>query len=161
VDARSWLARVVSIEEVATRLDRPGGAKVAAIGCGFGAALVAIARLYPRCRFLGFDAHAEEVAVASELAAAHGLADRVGFEIGQPGDYSGNGYDLVAQLGAPGGVVEAAAARHVRRTLAPDGSWIIVAPDAVEAGLRARALAGGFTRFRRAGDLPFVFEVRA
>jgi hypothetical protein len=61
------------------------------------------------------------------------------FDAGQAASYSGEGYDLVTiidclhDLGDPVG-----AARHVRRSLAPEGTWMIVEPfagDRVEENL--------------------------
>jgi hypothetical protein len=55
----------------------------------------------------------------------------VTFEVGGATDYSGTGYDLVAHFDClhdmenPEG-----AARHVRETIAPDGTWLIVEPFA-------------------------------
>ena len=60
-----------------------------------------------------------------------GVGDRVSFEVASANDYPGTGYDLVAvfdslhDMGDPVG-----AARHVRDTLAPDGTWLIVEPYA-------------------------------
>ena len=60
-----------------------------------------------------------------------GVADRVRFRAEPASAYSGSGYDLVTMfdclhdMGDPVG-----AARHVRSTLAPDGTWMIVEPQA-------------------------------
>ena len=59
------------------------------------------------------------------------MADRVSFEVAPASAYSGNDYDLVTMfdclhdMGDPVG-----AARHVRSTLSPDGTWMIVEPNA-------------------------------
>jgi hypothetical protein len=60
-----------------------------------------------------------------------GVADRVSFEVAAAKDYPGSGFDLVAffdclhDMGDPVG-----AARHVRESLAPDGTWMLVEPFA-------------------------------
>ena len=60
-----------------------------------------------------------------------GVADRVRFEVAAAADYPGTGFDLVAcfdclhDMGDP-----VAAGRHIRTTLAPDGTWLIVEPFA-------------------------------
>jgi hypothetical protein len=151
---------IVSLDRVPGKLS--WGGKVAAVGGGLGPATILVARAYPRSRFLSFATCPGEVAQARRLAETEGVADRVTFQLGRPADFAGMGYDVVAHVEGPRDGPEAeSAARHVRRTLAPDGTWMIVAPDAVESRLRAAVLTGGFTRFRRAGELPFVFEVRA
>jgi hypothetical protein len=68
---------------------------------------------------------------ADNPACLPGVADRVTFQIAPAAGYSGTGYDLVTMsdclhdMGDPAG-----AARHVRSTLKPDGTWMIVEPDA-------------------------------
>jgi SAM-dependent methyltransferase len=107
------------------------GARVADVGCGHGASTLIMAEAYPRSTFVGFDYHQASIDRARELAAAAGLSDRVRFEVAGAADYPGDGYDLVAMfdclhdMGDPAG-----AARHVRSTLAPDGTWLIVEPNA-------------------------------
>ena len=60
-----------------------------------------------------------------------GVAGRVRFEVAPAAAYGGSGYDLVTMfdclhdMGDPVG-----AARHVRSTLKPDGTWMIVEPQA-------------------------------
>jgi 2-polyprenyl-3-methyl-5-hydroxy-6-metoxy-1,4-benzoquinol methylase len=122
----SWIP---ALEGVEAKLR--SGAKVADVGCGFGASTILLARTFPSSRFVGFDAHAESIAKARERALAAGVADRVTFEVAASTDFPGTGYDLVAHfdclhdMGDPAG-----AARHVRQTLAPDGTWMLVEPFA-------------------------------
>lgn len=122
----SWIP---ALEGVADKLER--GASVADVGCGHGASTLVMAKAYPRSSFVGFDAHAPSIAAARERAAAAGVADRVRFEVAAAKTYPGAGYDLVAffdclhDMGDPVG-----AAAHVRRSLAPDGTWLLVEPFA-------------------------------
>jgi len=64
-------------------------------------------------------------------AAEAGVADRVSFEVAPAKSYPGDGYDLVAMfdclhdMGDPVG-----ASAHVLETLTPDGTWMIVEPNA-------------------------------
>ncbi|MBV8983026.1 MAG: SAM-dependent methyltransferase, partial [Acidimicrobiia bacterium] len=66
---------------------------------------------------------------ARKKAADAGVADRVTFEVAPAQSYPGTGYDLVTffdclhDMGDPDG-----AARHVRSTLADDGTWMLVEP---------------------------------
>ena len=68
---------------------------------------------------------------AREKAKAAGVADRVTFEVASAKDFPGKDYDLVAffdclhDMGDPVG-----AAGHVKTTLAPGGTWMIVEPFA-------------------------------
>ena len=74
-----------------------------------------------------------DVETARVRAEEAGVADRVTFEVAPSAGYSGEGYDLVTMfdclhdMGDPAG-----AARHVRETLAPDGTWMIVEPNAAD-----------------------------
>jgi 2-polyprenyl-3-methyl-5-hydroxy-6-metoxy-1,4-benzoquinol methylase len=58
-----------------------GGARVADVGCGAGHAAVALARAFPACTVVGYDAHAPVVARARTVAEAAGVADRVTFAV--------------------------------------------------------------------------------
>src|SRR3954470_8787462 len=107
------------------------GGRVADVGCGHGASTLIMAQAFPRAEVVGFDYHAASIAQARELAERTGLGDRVRFEVAAAADYAGEDYDLVCMfdclhdMGDPVG-----AARHVRSTLADDGTWMIVEPRA-------------------------------
>jgi SAM-dependent methyltransferase len=127
------------------------GARVADVGCGHGAATILLAQAYPRSTFVGFDYHAPSIQTARSRADAAGVGDRVRFEVAPAAAYPGDRFDLVTMfdclhdLGDPVG-----AGRHVRSTLAADGTWMIVEPNAsdrVEENLHpiGRAFYGGST----------------
>ena len=122
----SWLP---ALHGVAEKLEH--GAVVADVGCGHGSSTILMAKAYPSSRFVGSDYHEGSIATARERAEQAGVADRVRFEVAPAASYSGEGYDLVTMfdclhdMGDPAG-----AARHVRGTLAPDGTWMIVEPMA-------------------------------
>ncbi|MBS0341807.1 MAG: methyltransferase domain-containing protein [Proteobacteria bacterium] len=122
----SWIP---ALEGVSDKLK--AGAKVADVGCGFGASTIVLAQAYPASSFVGYDYHEPSIAGARERAAAAGVADRVTFEVAGAKTYPGRDFDLVAffdclhDMGDPVG-----AARHVRETLAPGGVWMIVEPFA-------------------------------
>jgi SAM-dependent methyltransferase len=107
------------------------GARVADVGCGHGTSTIVMARAFPASTFVGYDNHAPSIARASELAVQAGVSDRVRFEVATATDFPGEGYDLVAHfdclhdLGDP-----LSAARRVRSVLNPDGTWLIVEPQA-------------------------------
>jgi 2-polyprenyl-3-methyl-5-hydroxy-6-metoxy-1,4-benzoquinol methylase len=124
VDA--WIPALAGVTDKLTR-----GAKVADIGCGHGASTIIMARAFPNSQFVGFDYHAESIESARQRAAAAGLSDRVHFEVAAAKNFPGNDYDLVTffdclhDMGDPVG-----AAAHVRQSLKPDGTWMLVEPFA-------------------------------
>ena len=121
-----WLP---ALDGVAEKLQR--GARVADVGCGHGASTILMAQAYPNSSFVGSDYHSGSIETARERAREAGVEDRVTFEVSPASSYSGEGYDLVTvfdclhDMGDPVG-----AARHVRSTLAGDGTWMIVEPNA-------------------------------
>lgn len=122
----SWLP---ALDGVVAKLE--SGATVADVGCGYGSSSILIARQYPRSKVVGSDYHAPSIEAARKAAAEVGVAERCSFEVAAAKDYAGRGYDLVTffdclhDLGDPVG-----AAAHVRETLADDGTWMIVEPNA-------------------------------
>src|SRR3954447_11827182 len=122
----SWIPALEGVEE-----KLQSGATVADVGCGHGASTLLMAEAYPNSRFTGFDYHDGSIETARERAEAAGLGDRVRFEAIPAAGYPGAGYDLVTtfdclhDMGDPVG-----AAKHVKSTLHPDGTWLIVEPFA-------------------------------
>lgn len=114
------------------------GAAVADIGCGRGASTLIMAAAFPQSRFYGFDLHEASIHRARQLAAEQNLTN-VEFHVARAKDYTGSEYDLVTtfdalhDMGDPVG-----AAAHVRQSLKPDGTWMIVEPmagDSIEENL--------------------------
>ena len=107
------------------------GAKVADIGCGKGASTLLMAEAFPKSRFFGFDYHDKSIEAARESASRNGVADRLSFEVSKAKEFPGKDYDFVTvfdclhDMGDPVG-----AAKHVRQSLAKDGTWMIVEPFA-------------------------------
>jgi 2-polyprenyl-3-methyl-5-hydroxy-6-metoxy-1,4-benzoquinol methylase len=124
----TWLP---ALEGVTEKLER--GAKVADVGCGLGASTILMAKAFPKSRFVGFDSHEKSIALARQRAKQAGVADRVTFEVAKSTDYPGNGYDLVAHFDCLHDMEDpVGAARHVRNTIARDGTWMIVEPFAAD-----------------------------
>jgi 2-polyprenyl-3-methyl-5-hydroxy-6-metoxy-1,4-benzoquinol methylase len=152
-DGVGWHAHVHDVHEGCERFFRPGynanlisqwlpaldgvveklepGGRVADVGCGHGASTILMAQAFPNSTFVGSDYHDGSIETARKRAQAAGTADRTHFESAPAASYGGTGYDLVTMfdclhdMGDPVG-----AARHVRSTLAPDGTWMIVEPNA-------------------------------
>ena len=122
----SWIPALDGVEDKLRT-----GARVADIGCGLGASTILLAREYPNSAFAGSDYHDRSIEIARKHAGEARVADRVSFEVATAAAFSGTGYDLAAtfdclhDMGDP-----LAAARHVRQSLAPDGTWLIVEPYA-------------------------------
>ncbi len=119
---------IPALDGVREKLER--GARVADVGCGLGASTIIMAKAFPRSTFVGFDYHEASIERARERAREAGVAGRTHFEVASAKSYPGT-YDLVAcfdclhDMGDPVG-----AARHVRESLAPDGTWLLVEPFA-------------------------------
>ena len=108
-----------------------GRLAIADIGCGRGASSVLLGEAYPRSTVRGFDYHGPSIDAARKEAADAGVADRVTFEVASAADYPGTGYDLVCIFDALHDMGDPTAAlRHIRSTLAPDGTLMLVEPNA-------------------------------
>jgi SAM-dependent methyltransferase len=122
----TWLP---ALDGVVAKLEQ--GAVVADVGCGHGSSTILMAQAFPKSTFVGSDYYEDAIATARARAEAAGVADRVTFEVAPAAGYGGKGYDLVTMfdclhdMGDPVG-----ASRHVRETLADDGTWMIVEPAA-------------------------------
>ncbi|PDT04720.1 class I SAM-dependent methyltransferase [Rhizobium chutanense] len=121
-----WIPALAGMDE-----KLKAGANVADVGCGHGASTILMAQAYPASHFTGFDYHGPSIERAKAAAKEAGVADRVTFKQGKAAEFPGRGYDMVAMfdclhdMGDPVG-----AGRHVRETLAPNGTWLIVEPFA-------------------------------
>mgnify|MGYP001549725329 CR=1 FL=1 len=122
-------AWIPALDGVEARLQ--AGAKVADVGCGVGFSTLLMAGAYPESRFIGYDFHAPSIEEARRHAEAHGLGQRVRFEVATAKDIPERDFDLVTMydclhdMGDPRGC-----AAHMRQILAADGSWMIVEPIA-------------------------------
>jgi SAM-dependent methyltransferase len=126
---KNWLP---ALDGVVEKLER--GARVADVGCGHGYSTLMMARAFPNSEFIGFDFHPDSIRDARQHAEEHGAAGNIRFGVSSAKDYPGKDYDLVTffdclhDMGDPIG-----AARHVRRSLRSEGTWMIVEPFAHDA----------------------------
>jgi SAM-dependent methyltransferase len=122
---------IPALEGVRQRLEQ--GIRVADVGCGVGYSTLIMAKAFPNSHFTGFDYHVESIAAALGHARDAGLTN-VSFEIGSAQDYrcvDGEPYEFVTVFDALHDMGDpASAARHVRDTLSPHGTWLIVEPYA-------------------------------
>jgi SAM-dependent methyltransferase len=124
----SWLPALEGVKE---KLE--AGALVADVGCGHGASTLLMAQAFPKSSFVGFDYHEASIQRARNAALEAKVAGRAKFRVAKAKDFPGHDYDLVAffdclhDMGDPVG-----AADHVRQSLKPDGTWMIVEPYAAE-----------------------------
>lgn len=121
----SWIPALDGVEA-----KLKAGATVADVGCGFGSSTIIMAKAYPHSTFIGFDYHTPSI-VAARTRAKQAGAKNASFKVAKSTDYPGKGYDFVSHfdclhdMGDPVG-----AAKHVRETLAADGTWMIIEPFA-------------------------------
>ena len=119
----AWLP---ALDGVVAKLE--AGAKVADVGCGHGSSTILMASAFPNSTFVGFDFHGPSVDEARRNAQAAGVGN-ARFETAAAKTYPGAPYDLVCMfdalhdMGDPVG-----AARHIRETLAADGTLMLVEP---------------------------------
>jgi SAM-dependent methyltransferase len=125
---QSWIPALGGVEEKLRR-----GAKVADVGCGVGFSTLLMAQAYPKSAFTGYDFHEPSIEEARRHADEHGLGERVRFEVSAAKEIAGRDFDLVTMydclhdMGDPRGC-----AAHMRRIVAPGGSWMVVEPIAGE-----------------------------
>ena len=122
----NWIPALDGVEAKLT-----AGGRIADLGCGLGSSSVLMAEAFPESVVVGSDYHADSIDLARKNAAEAGVADRVTFEVATGQTFSGSDYDLVTtfdalhDMGDPVG-----AGRRVREALAPDGTWLLVEPNA-------------------------------
>jgi SAM-dependent methyltransferase len=123
---QEWLP---ALDGVVEKLKR--GAGVADVGCGHGISTRLMAEAFPNSRFSGFDYHPGSIEAARQTVKDAGLGDRVRFDVHSAKTYPAGNYDLVCffdclhDMGDPVGAI-----KHVRETMADDGTCMLVEPFA-------------------------------
>lgn len=120
----SWLP---ALDGVMAKLT--AGAKVADVGCGHGSSTALLASAFPASTFHGFDFHAPSIDAARKAAADAGVSANTRFTALTAKELPAEDFDLVCMfdalhdMGDPVG-----AARRIRESLAPDGTFMLVEP---------------------------------
>jgi ubiquinone/menaquinone biosynthesis C-methylase UbiE len=90
-----------------------------------------MAKAFPKSQFIGYDFHEGSIEDARKHAEMHGVTSNTQFEVATAKEIPGGEFDLVTcfdclhDMGDPVGV-----ASHIRRSIKPDGTWMIVEPMA-------------------------------
>lgn len=124
----SWIPALDGVRE---KLEA-GGARVADVGCGYGASTIIMAQAFPETEFVGFDIHGASL----EHARSHaGGLPNLRFEESTAKEFPlADGFDLVTifdalhDMGDPVG-----ACSHIRESLRPGGTLMLVEPMAGDA----------------------------
>jgi 2-polyprenyl-3-methyl-5-hydroxy-6-metoxy-1,4-benzoquinol methylase len=103
------------------------GADVADIGCGSGRALIAMARAFPKSRFVGYELFAPFISRARANADASGLAGRVRFEHHDVVEGLPERYDLITSFDVLHDIANPRAVLHgIRSALRPGGTYLVL-----------------------------------
>ncbi|PHR60009.1 MAG: SAM-dependent methyltransferase [Robiginitomaculum sp.] len=124
---QNWIP---ALDGVAAKLE--AGAKIGDIGCGLGSSTILLAETYPNSKVFGFDFHEPSITKAKEKAKLAGLTN-VEFHTVTAKDFPGNDFDFMCifdalhDMGDPVG-----AAAHIKDSLKPDGTFMVVEPLAAD-----------------------------
>lgn len=119
----NWIPALDGVEE-----KLKAGAKIADIGCGHGSSTVLMAEAFPNSKIYGIDFHQPSIEEARKRAQSVGVTN-VEFIVAKAQDYPGDGFDFACifdalhDMGDPVG-----AARHIRETMKPGGTFMLVEP---------------------------------
>ena len=122
---QNWIP---ALDRVESKLK--AGGRIADIGCGHGSSTILMAESYPNSVVHGYDFHGPSIEEAREKAKQAGVTNIEFFEVAAK-DYTGKDYDLACifdalhDMGDPVG-----AASHIKASLKPDGSFMVVEPMA-------------------------------
>jgi SAM-dependent methyltransferase len=120
----AWLP---ALDGILAKLTR--GGRVADVGCGHGSSTILMAQAFPGSTFVGVDFHEPSTEAARVKAEVAGVSSNTHFVTAGAADYAENDLDLVCMfdalhdMGDPVGV-----ALHIRESLKPDGTLMLVEP---------------------------------
>jgi SAM-dependent methyltransferase len=120
-----WIPALDGIQEKLS-----AGTRVADVGCGHGISTLIMAKAFPKSEFHGFDVHSASIDAANHHAQEEQITN-VDFSVVSAKEFPGRDYgfvtvfDALHDMGDPVG-----AASHVRQSLHPDGTLMIVEPMA-------------------------------
>jgi len=120
---QSWIPALDGVED-----KLKAGAKIADIGCGYGSSTILLAQTYPNSMVHGYDFHAPSIEQARVKAKEAGLSN-IEFHVDSAKDFPGNDFDFACifdalhDMGDPVG-----AATHIKNSLKPGGSFMVVEP---------------------------------
>ena len=132
----NWISALDGVQE---KLE--AGGTIVDIGCGHGSSSVLLAPTCPKAKVFGYDIHGPSIDDARGKATAAGV-DNIVFDEADASTFPANGgydfaciFDALHDMGDPVGV-----ARHIRDSLAPGGTLMVVEPlagDKTEDNLHA------------------------
>ncbi|MFT6751660.1 MAG: SAM-dependent methyltransferase [Candidatus Azotimanducaceae bacterium] len=132
----NWISALDGVQEKLT-----AGARIADIGCDHGSTSVLMAETFPNSKVFAYDIHGPSIVDAQSKAAAAGV-ENISFAEADASSIPANGgydfaciFDALHDMGDPVGV-----AQHIRETLAPGGTLMVVEPlagDKTEDNLHA------------------------
>ena len=120
-----WIPALDGVQEKLS-----AGIRAADIGCGHGISTLLMAKAFPKSEFFGFDLHPSSIEEASRHAQEEHITN-VHFSVASAKEIPGRDYgfvtvfDALHDMGDPVG-----AASQVRQSLHPDGTFMIVEPNA-------------------------------
>jgi 2-polyprenyl-3-methyl-5-hydroxy-6-metoxy-1,4-benzoquinol methylase len=130
---------ITALDGVQDKLE--AGGSIVDIGCGHGSTSVLMAETFPNSKIFAYDIHGPSIDDARNKASAAGV-DNITFEQADASTIPSNGgydfacvFDALHDMGDPVGV-----AKHIRETLAPGGTLMVVEPlagDKTEDNLHA------------------------
>jgi SAM-dependent methyltransferase/predicted transcriptional regulator len=117
-----WLP---SVPELLSRLQ--AGIRVADVGCGSGRSLITLAKTFPASEFTGYDVFGPALSRARKNAEHAGVSTRIRFVQLDVTHGIPDTYDLVTTFNSLHDIADQVAGLEaIRRTLTPDGSYLIL-----------------------------------
>ncbi len=116
----SWIPALEGLQE---RLQ--SGARVADVGCGYGASTRIMAEAYPASSFEGTDYHAPSVEHARAAAEAAGLNARAAFRVASAGELTGE-FDLITMFDCLHDMPDPLGALQAARSAVRDDGWVLL-----------------------------------